>query len=29
MQSKFRSLEKLPAIVLSQGTMMKPKGEEK
>jgi hypothetical protein len=27
-QSKVRSLEKLPAIVLSQGTMMKPKGEE-
>jgi hypothetical protein len=28
-QSKVRSLEKLPAIVLSQGRMMKPKGEEK
>jgi len=28
-QSKVRSLEKLPAIVLSQGGMMKPKGEEK
>jgi len=27
-QSKVRSLEKLPAIVLSQGRMMKPKGEE-
>jgi hypothetical protein len=29
MQSKVRSLEKLTAIVLSQGRMMKPKGEEK
>jgi hypothetical protein len=28
-QSKVRSLEKLPAIVLCQGRMMKPKGEEK
>ncbi len=28
-QSKVRSLEKLPAIVLSQGRMMKGKGEEK
>ncbi len=28
-QSKVRSLEKLPAIVLSQARMMKPKGEEK
>jgi hypothetical protein len=28
-QSKVRSLEKLPAILLSQGRMMKPKGEEK
>jgi hypothetical protein len=27
-QSKFRSLGKLPAIVLSQGRMIKPKGEE-
>jgi hypothetical protein len=28
-QSKVRSLEKLPAIMLSQGRMMKPKGQEK
>jgi len=28
-QCKVRSLEKLPAIVLSQGRMIKPKGEEK
>jgi hypothetical protein len=27
-QSKVRSLEKIPAIMLSQGMMMKPKGEE-
>jgi hypothetical protein len=27
-QSKVRSLEKIPAIMLSQGRMMKPKGEE-
>jgi hypothetical protein len=28
-QSKVRSLEKLPAIVLSEGSMMQPKGAEK
>jgi len=28
-QSKVRSLEKIPAIVLSEGRMMKPKGAEK
>jgi len=28
-QSKVRSLEKLPAIVLSEGRMMKPTGAEK
>jgi hypothetical protein len=28
-QSKIRSLEKLPAIVFSEGRMMKPKGAEK
>jgi len=27
-QSKLRSLGKLPAIVLSQGRMIKPKGQE-
>jgi hypothetical protein len=28
-KSKVRSLEKLRAIMLSQGRMMKPKGQEK
>jgi hypothetical protein len=28
-RSKVRSLEKLPAIVFSEGRMMKPKGAEK